>query len=157
VTIKELLKKYDSDTIRLAILKTHWRKPFDWDEKTFQEAKIMARRLERARGEAQNVKTGYKTAIAEALADDFNTPKALSIIFDDLSKLSRDDFDWLEKVFGLKMKVEIKLTPGQEEMVKEREKARENNDFKKADEIREKLAKEGVIIEDTSEGTRILS
>ena len=157
VTIKDILKKYDADTIRIAFLRTHWRKPYDWEEMSFKEAKIMARRLERARGEAQNIKTGYKTAMAEALSDDFNTPKAIGIIFEDLNKLSRDDFDYIEKVFGLKMKVTVELTSEQKKMLKRRENAREKGDFKQADEIRNKLAKEGIIVEDTTEGTRVLT
>jgi len=180
ITIKDLLKEYDLDTIRIAILRTHWRKPFDWDQTSFEEAKKLARRLERARlqrlsarlpmtgtvgqasdgeqarGEAQNVKTGYKTAIANALADDFNSPKALGIILEDMSKLSQSDFDYLEKIFGLKMRGKVKLTKKQEEMIRKREKAREENNFQKADQIRKALEKEGIILEDTTEGTRVL-
>ncbi|OGD56743.1 cysteine--tRNA ligase [Candidatus Berkelbacteria bacterium RBG_13_40_8] len=157
ITLKDVLKKYDSDTVRLAILKTHWRRPLDWEEKALEEAKKMAIRLRRARIEAQDVKTGYKTAIANALSDDFNTPKALSIIFEDLEKLGKSDFDYIEKVFGLKMKEGKKLTPEQEKMLTERDIAREKEDFKKADALRKELEKQGIIVEDTTEGTRVLT
>ncbi len=157
VTLKDILEKYDSDTVRLAVLRTHWRKPLDWQEEALEEAKKMAIRLMRARIEAQDVKTGYKTLIANALSDDFNTPKALSIIFEDLEKLGKSDFDYVEKVFGLKMRQGKKLTPEQEKMLEERDIAREKEDFKKADEIRKNLEKQGIIVEDTTEGTRVLT
>jgi len=157
ITIKDILKKYDADTIRIAFLRTHWRKPFDWEERSFEEAKIMARRLERGRLEAKDYETQYRTEITKALEDDFNTPKALSIIFEDLSCLSCSDFDFVEQVFGLKMEKKVKLTPEQEKMVKERENARKNGDFEKADQIRRSLEKEGVTLEDTNKGTRILT
>ena len=167
ITLKDVLKKYDSDTVRLAFLRTHWRRPFDWpasaragrdgQEKALVEAKKMAIRLRRARIEAQDVKTGYKTLIANALSDDFNTPKALSIIFEDLEKLGKSDFDYIEKVFGLTMRQEKILTSEQKKMLGERDIAREKEDFKKADEIRKNLEKQGIIVEDTTEGTRVLT
>jgi len=157
ITVEDTLKKYDPDTIRLFFMAGLWKKPLNWDEKALQEAGILARRLRRAKSEAQDVKTGYKTLIAEALSDDFNTPKALSIIIDDISKLSKSDFLYIEKVFGLKLEDETKLSKEQGKMVQEREKARKNGDFARADEIRKELEKEGIILEDTEGGTRILT
>jgi cysteinyl-tRNA synthetase len=157
VSVRDALKEYDPDTIRLFFMASLWRKPLDWNKSALEEAKKLAVRLRRAKEEAQDVKTGYKTLIAEALSDDFNTPKALSIIIDDISKLSQDDFSYISEVFGLKLVDAIKLTKEQEKKLASREEARKNGDFKKADEIRQELEKAGIILEDTEGGTRILT
>ena len=64
------------------------------------------------------------------------------------------DFD---KVLGLNLS-EIKKTKVPEkiqELVKEREQCREQKNYKKADEIRKRIKKQGYIIEDTDKGTKI--
>jgi len=156
ITIKDILETYDPDTIKIAFMGTHWRKPFDWEENAISEARKAKVRLVRAQKEAQPIKTGFKTEINNALENDFNVPQALAIIMSNLSKLSRDDFGYIKKIFGLKLEDKIKLTPKQEKMVEEREKAREKGDYDRADEIRKDLEKEGIIVEDTPAGPRII-
>jgi len=156
ISINEALKNYAAETIKIAFMNTHWRKPFDWVKDAILEAEKIRIRLVRAKIEAQPIKTGFRTEINEALEDDFNVPQALAIILSNLSKLSRDDFDYLEKVFGLKLEEKIKLTSKQKKMVQEREKARQKEDFQKADQIRKELEKEGIIIEDTPAGPRVI-
>lgn len=154
VTIKDLLKNYDADTIRLAVLKTHWRRPLDYDEAVFKEAAAMIRKLVRARSKAPEIKTGFKAMIAESLRDDFNTPRALTIIWENLENLSVDDFAYIEAVFGLKLE-DVGLTDKQKDLIAERERLRQAGDFTGADAIRKKLAKEGIAVEDTPSGARV--
>lgn len=163
ITIKDVLKEYDADTIKIAFMGTHYRKPFDWVKKapfsekgTLIEAEKIKVRLVRAKEGAQPIKTGIPTEINQVLADDFNLPKALAVIISNLSKLSRHDFEYIQELFGLKLKEETKLTSKQKKMVKERVTAREKGDYRKADNIRKELEKEGIILEDTAAGTRIL-
>lgn len=157
ITIDEALRTEDADTIKLAFMATFWRKPYNWDKNAISEARKLKERLVRAKMEAQPIKTGFPTELEETLDDNFNLPKALTIILKNLSKLSRRDFDLIEKIFGLKLKEEAKLTRKQEEMIKERDIARQNGDYKKADAIRKTLEKKGIIIEDTLAGTRVLT
>jgi cysteinyl-tRNA synthetase len=154
ITIKDALAKYDADTIKVAFMNSHWRKPFNWEESAILEAKKTVTRLVRAKERAQGVITGFKTEIDQALEDDFNAPKALAVIMKNIGRLSRDDFKYIEDLFGLELRSEIKLKDAQERLFKERNKVREAGDYKKADEIRKALEKEGIMLEDTPTGTR---
>ena len=98
--------------------------------------------------------TGFRTEISQTLEDDFNVPRALAVIMKNISQLSRDDFSYIEELFGLKLEEVMKLTADQEDLLKERNKAREAGDYKTADEIRKKLEEQGIMIEDTPAGTR---
>ncbi len=162
ITIKDALKIYDADTIKLAFMSTHWRKPFNWpalprgeEENAILETKKMTDRLVRANEQAKMAKTGYKAQINKALENDFNTPQALAIIMKNLSKLSKDDFKYIKELFGLKLEDKVVLSAEQEGLYQERIKARKEKDYKKADELRKKLADLGVMVEDTATGSRI--
>lgn len=154
LTIEDILAKYDADTMKLAFMTTHWRKPFNWEENTLKEAEKTRIRLVRAKNEAQPIKTGYPTEINQAFEEDFNVPKALAIILKNISKLSRNDFAYIEKIFGLRLSSDDKLTPEQEELYKERNRAREKGDYERADELRNKLEKQGIVLEDTASESR---
>jgi len=103
--------------------------------------------------------------------DDFNTPKALSSIFELVRSgntyLAQNDLKSaravrrlikeLCKVLGLDLEKVVTIEPeikGRiEKLIKERDSARQNKDFKKADKIRSELLEEGVVLEDTKEST----
>lgn len=157
ITLKGALKGNDQDTIKLAMMNNHWRSPFNWEEGALKEARILRDRLVRAKSEAQPIKTGIPTEIQKELENDFNVPKVLAVILRDPSKLSRDDFKYIENIFGLNLESEIKLTVKQKKLISNREKARGKGDYKEADKLRGELAKEGLIIEDTTSGTRVIS
>lgn len=106
-----------------------------------------------------------------AMDDDFNTPKAIAAIFElvnlgNTRMLSKDlhfakDAGKLVKelcgILGLSLTrttaIEPELKKKAEKLIKERDTARCNKNFKKADEIRKGLLKQGIILEDTKEGT----
>jgi len=154
ISIEDILAKHDADTVKLAFMTTHYRKPFNWEESTISEAEKTRIKLVRAKEVAQPIKTGYPTEIDQALEEDFNVPKALGIILKNLSQLSRNDFAYIEKIFGLRLNPETKLTVEQEGLYKERNEARSQSDYAKADELRKKLEKEGIMLEDGPTGTR---
>ena len=155
ITIKDALAKYDPDTIKIAFMSTHWRKPFNWEKSAVSEAKKIRERLVRAKEQSQAIITGYKTEINVALENDFNVPQVLAVVMKNISKLSRDDFRYFEELFGLKLKEAVRLTPKQEKLYQERITARQEGNYQKADEIRKNLEKQGVMLEDTPMGTRI--
>ena len=105
------------------------------------------------------------------LYDDLNTPRALAVLNGWFDKLKKNDFpdDLLIQlinkalnILGFDLKKEnISETIVDEnkekeiiKMITERQIARQRKDFKKADEIREKLKKMDILIDDTSEGTK---
>jgi len=112
----------------------------------------------------------FKKKFTKVLEDDFNNPLAMSVFH----QLAREINKYLERgrnrralkealklfnemseVFGLKFKVEKKKLPKQlMNLIKQREKARKQKDWKKADAIRRKLKKKGILLEDTPKGIR---
>ena len=113
-------------------------------------------------GKAKEYLDGFK----EALANDLNTPKALSHLWNLLKDSSVSDNNKLAAVydmdrvlgFGLK---ELKDESVQEDLpeelkalIHEREEARESRNFKRADEIRDQLLDNGITLKDTPGGTR---
>ena len=106
----------------------------------------------------------------EAMNDDLNTPKALAVIhefttFVNQTVLSRFGVQTLEKIFQKFMGLckvlgfferyeRIPELPHYKDLIIERENARKKKNFKRADEIRDRLKKKGIILIDTSRGTR---
>ncbi|MEM5790501.1 MAG: cysteine--tRNA ligase [Candidatus Aenigmatarchaeota archaeon] len=191
ITIRDALKKYDAETLRLFFASSHYRSPIDYSEKNLDQAKINLEKLyntlkniqdARKRKEITKDEKEFKEFLKECkrkfesfMDDDFNTPKALSCLYklstktNELlnkqngeinEKLSREiikTFRELGYIFGILQK-EIKEEEIPEEIKKlleEREEARKRKDFKKADEIREKIKEKGYLIEDTKEGPKV--
>jgi len=109
-----------------------------------------------------------------AMEDDFNTPKAVAVIFElinkgnsliDKNKISFNDAKNIlnllknfDEVLGINLKYEIKKIPLSQEilnLVKERERHRKQKNWKGADEIRSKIRKMGYGVEDTKKGPKL--
>lgn len=158
ITIKDMLKEMDADTIKVAFMATYWSKPYDYTKDAIMEAKKIKSKLVSAKDIAKEGKTDFAEKLKIILDDNFNTPGALTLILQKLPNLKKDDYNIVEEIFGLELKSEkIKLTKDQEEMLNNREKARKEGDFAKADEIRKKLAQEGINIKDTEKGQEVLT
>jgi cysteinyl-tRNA synthetase len=110
----------------------------------------------------------------EAMDDDFNTPRAVACLFDLVNETNKfidskesdrnyvstihqateeTILEFTNKIFGLLLDLEWSpLTQEENRLLKERQLAREKGDFKTSDEIRQKLRKLGIIVEDTKTG-----
>jgi len=104
----------------------------------------------------------YAKSFEESINDDLNIPEALAVLWNVVrdKKLTPEErlgliFDF-DKIFGLELKnvneQKFELPEKVLQMIAEREKARVENNFKLADELREKIKKAGYSIKDTSEG-----
>ncbi|MCW1928003.1 cysteine--tRNA ligase [Bhargavaea beijingensis] len=115
--------------------------------------------------------TEAEKAFVDAMDDDFNTANAIAALFD-LARLSNTylnekntqkdvlqaflgTFGKLAGVLGISLETADEL-PGEEvdALIAEREEARKNRDFKRADEIRDHLLSQGIVLEDTRQGVR---
>ncbi len=112
----------------------------------------------------------FKKEFTEKIEDDFNTPQALAVVFELLKfNLSKDiklatilDFD---KILGLELDKAKEKIPQEipiselpqniQDLIKERQKARDNKDYKKSDELREKILKSNCLIKDTQQGQKV--
>ena len=163
-TIRDLLKEYSGEIIRYFVISNQYRKPIDFSKKTLENAKIGYSRLKNIISDIKDdkkINQKYLKNFEKVMDDDLNTPKALQVLW----KLVRDKdakgkigtIKKIEEVFNLyllkKEKIEISKEVGK--LVTERETARKNKNWEKADKIREKINKLGYSLKDTKEGTSV--
>jgi cysteinyl-tRNA synthetase len=189
-TIREILQNYDPVILRHLFLSSHYRSPMDFSTESLEEAARAADRiyetLERLESAVELRNDGAaQPALDEfrqEMDDDFNTPKALAVIFDEVRWLNRllDDkkFDALGKrgralqtmcdVLGL-----LRGTPEEffrrkkerwlrqqdmteadvAELIAARKRARSEKNWPEADRLRNELLNKGIVLEDTPSGT----
>jgi len=187
ITIREVLKRYESEVLRMFYVSTHYRAPVDFDEDAIKQAKekldafynIISRINNSMKEEKINdeklekIIDETKAKFTNAMNDDFNTPLALSVLFnlakeankfmDENGKINRktgeriiSTFKELGYVFGVLQK-EIKKEALPKEimdLIIKREGYRKRGDFETADKIRKELAEKGILLEDSPEGPR---
>ena len=163
----KITEKMDSLAYRFWLLMANYRTKVSFNWEALEGAEIALKRLYKLYMELGD-KVGkpeakYQQKFKEYLEDDLDTPRALSLLWDVFKdeKLSNTnkkatilDFD---KVFGLGFKnLKEEIIPKEiTKLAEEREEARKNKDFKKSDELRDKINSLGYEIEDTSEGPEI--
>jgi cysteinyl-tRNA synthetase len=175
ITIKDALKDYGADTIRLFVLNSHYRSPLKYSLEAFQAAEGAADRLRRTveREDASNTNKldpePYRKMFVEAMDDDFNTPQALASLFDlarainqaadfgnDIAEAKKVLTDLAQNVLGLRLKtVGYEDNPEIQKLIEQRQTFRKEKNWKEADAVREKLAALGVAVEDTPTGVKI--
>lgn len=169
ITLQTVLDKdYSALDFRYLNLTAHYRShlTFSWEamdsaKNSYDNMKSRVLELKENPGETGD-DNDYTDQFLKAVNDDMNMPVALSVAWAVLkdSELGNTeklnlilDFD---KVLGLKLD-EVKreeLTKALMKIVKDREEARKNEDWKKSDELRDLLKEKGVIIEDAADGTK---
>jgi cysteinyl-tRNA synthetase len=154
VTVGELLdRRHRGETLRLALLSAHYRQPLEWSETLIAQSKATLDRLYRA---ASDVSPGLADeGVVEALADDLNTPLALSRLaaIEDASVLRASAM-----LIGLLVESGDGWFRGEgsadvDARVAARAEAKKRRDFAEADRIRAELADEGILLEDGPHGT----
>ena len=173
--VNDMLKEYSGPVIRLSLLSSHYRQPLDWSKKILDQSKKNILRFSKILKDIENkVDINYLNQndndFIRALYDDLNTPKALAVLngwFEDLKKNSSSNENLVFlikqalKILGLDIKknqsANTNITEEEkimiEKMIQQREIARKNKDFRKADELREKLKEMRIFLDDTSGGT----
>ncbi len=174
--VHDLVKAWDGEVIRLALLSAHYRAPLDWTDALLQQSKASLDRLYGALARAVNVPaeaTGGKVpaAFLEALSDDLNTPRALAELFaltgalnraasEDETAIAKANLLAAAELIGLLGKDPIAWIKGDEtdsaaiaKLIEARAQARRNRNFAEADRIRGELAAQGIEIMDGPEGT----
>lgn len=182
-TIREILKQTPPEVVRYFILTSHYRSPLNYSAGSLENAASGLTRLYLAlrgrsggNGKAPEM-TPYRQRFSQAMDDDFNTPEALAVLFDlvrDINRLQEQDnavaadlaagMTELAGVLGLlEQSPEVFLRKGQEkgladdeigDLIELREIARSNKDWSEADRIRNLLEESGVVLEDSTNGTR---
>lgn len=186
-TVREVLKQYRPEVIRFFILSSHYRSPLNYSDEHLDEAATALTRLYTAlRGVAidtAELDQGYRERFEQAMDDDFNTPLALSVLFDTARELNKvkqtdsgraallantiktlggilgvlqdDPDEFLKEGIKLGDQVEATAIKGEkwiEEQIQLRLAAKKNKDWAQADQIRDELKAQGVILEDVPGG-----
>ena len=182
LTIDDLLKNYDANTIRFFILTNHYRMPVEFSDEALQAAANGVKRMLNAKrtpiDESLDL-TQYEEykEFTNAMDDDLNTSKALAVLFDLTNKANKDvpyAYTLLHKLAGtlgftfekaklsdeeLKAKLEEiskeigKDYSSMEEIIETRKQARAEKNWDIADKIRIALDKVGIVLKDSKEGT----
>src|SRR3989344_1538995 len=99
ITIREALKKYDYKVLRFFFFTNHYRKPIDFSDANLKQAKNSLERIKefisRSKGKKGNVNKELiekaRKSFFDALNDDFDTPKATSVLFDFIREANKND------------------------------------------------------------------
>ena len=174
--LKDLFASYHPEVIRYYLISSHYRSSLNFDNESLDQARSALTRLYQAISVAPSQESDlHDDSVKEfihSMNDDLNTPEALSTLFG-LAKLinsSQDAQDQsmyastmreLGKVLGLLndsseafLQYGAKLTDEEiSKKIDERNQARDNKDFQKADQIRDELAAQGISLDDSSDGT----
>ena len=178
-TLRDLLKKGHSPmAIRYTLLTTHYRQQLNFTEESLKSAENTIQRLndfmlklEEAKESRSNKRVNgliskTKKSFEKEMDDDLSISNALAVIFDFIReinklKIGRKDAEKIHKlmmdfnnVLGFIETKKEELDKDIEKLIKEREEARKNKNYKKADKIRNNLKKKGIILEDTPDGVR---
>ena len=177
--VKDFLKLYDGEVLRLALLSAHYRSPLNWSEQVLSQSKNRITKYKKILEEHKNLSMIDDVKgnlivhqIEEALLDDINISKSLSILDANVKDMHKKDeiekkniiqaIKYLGKIIGVfsngtaaTLKKEEKLFNEEEInlLIKKRNEARKNKDFDLADNIRKKLTEMGIEIKDQSNET----
>jgi cysteinyl-tRNA synthetase len=173
VTIRELLtqetfggQRWSPQALRLAMLRTHYTQPIDWTIRSLKEAE------DALEGWSRSIKDDIgiiSQSVLNALSDDLNTPQVVAEIYRHWRAGEIGHLVWSLDLLGFDLRKGAYKSPlrrtlekafatvGQKEKVEDliaaRNAARAKKDFKESDRIRDELAKMGVVLKDSKDGT----
>ena len=178
VVLREALAKYHGEVVRYALLSGHYRKPLDWSEKLLSNAKVSLDRLYLALSRVPAGEPAPPPAeFLDHLRNDMNTPAAIAMLHDYATRLNKESDDGQKSVLrgalagGGGVLGVLGETPdrwfrfrgegrgnglAEDEvvaLVAERADAKRSRDYTRADAIRARLRKAGVLLEDSKRGT----
>lgn len=170
---RDLLRKWPGEVLRFALLTAHYRQPLEWTDRLLEQSKSQLDRFYRILGETPRSAAAAPASVLLALDDDLNTPEAIAGLHElrdiavqmtgeartravaSLRKAGElmglfwnDPAAWFRSPTG-----EGPQAEEIERLLVERNAARKARDFGRADAIRDRLLKDGILIEDGSDCT----
>ena len=174
--VDEIISKYPAEALRLLFLTTHYHQPFNFTFTGLEQAKAVLDKFYNALLKNKDVKTVEIDANAKlvaALRDDLNTPLAITVLHEIVTNLNKAETE--EEKSALKSELlasanllgllyqepETWFKGGAsetddaeiEELINARLEAKKNKDWALADKIRNDLKEQGIVLEDTPNGT----
>ncbi|MBT7308108.1 MAG: cysteine--tRNA ligase [Gammaproteobacteria bacterium] len=183
-TIREVLKVYPAEVVRYFLLTSHYRSPLNYTEENLQNAQAALTRFYTAlrgietEGVAVEEGSDWEQRFNAALDDDFNTPEALSVLFDLVREINRlNDAGDITTERHTRLLIQLAATLGLlqqspeaflqeggsaasglsdeeiEALIAARSEARANKEWAESDRIRDLFVEQGIVLEDGAEGT----
>ncbi len=181
--LKDVLKSYSGEVIRFYLMSAHYRANFNFNEEDLTASKKRLDKLYRIKkrvygSEASSVNKKFKEDVLNALNDDINTSKALSII-DEMIGNANDKLDanpkdknlkkelianilFINEILGIgfndayeyfQFGIDEQTKSKIEELITKRNEAKKEKNFEVADAVRDELSKLGISLMDTVNGT----
>ncbi len=182
-TIREVLQHYNPEVVRYFLSSVHYRSYIDYSEDSLKEAQSALERFYQALAavdvadSTEGLDNDFEARFCEAMDDDFNTPRALAVLFELVTELNKAVREGAAEASALAAQLkqlagmiglleqspkaflqgeagEGDLTAEQvEALIEQRNQARKDRDFAEADRVRDLLADKGIVLKDSREGT----
>ncbi len=181
-TVREVLQNYDAEVVRHLLIASHYRSPINYSEQSLKQSiKALERFYQCLKDLSLSdakwlTNSRFEKAFFAAMDDDFNTPKAFGVLYDMVSEINRQKAanpDLANQLGRLMVKLGgilglLQSSPSDflqrggsaeldvakvEDLIAQRERARQDRDWHRADEIRAQLAAMKVVVEDAVGGS----
>jgi cysteinyl-tRNA synthetase len=166
------LDRYGREAVIDFLISGHYRQPLAFGTEALEQARARNDRVrdffrdaERIDGARDPFVEQRREAFLDALADDFNTPRAMAELYELVREGhsralpgAHEVAEELLAIVGLESlsEVDVEADPEAERLAAEREEARAARDFERADRIRDQLAERGWEVRDSAEGFRLI-
>ena len=175
-TIRQVLERYDAEVIRFFILRAHYRSPLNYSDVHLDDARVALARLYTALKDTVpdeamlDWQEPFAQRFADAMNDDFNTPMAMSVLFDLANETNKSHSPVLARqlkllagLLGLLARQPQQFlqasvsTDGIADdevavLIAARAQAKKDKNFSESDRLRAELAAKGIVLEDKPGG-----
>lgn len=175
-TIRQVLERYDAEVIRFFILRAHYRSPLNYSDLHLDDARVALARLYTALKDTVpddgvlDLQEPFAQRFAEAMNDDFNTPMAMSVLFDLANETNKShspvlarQLKLLSGLLGLLARQPQQFLQASVSndgiaddeiavLIAARAQAKKDKNFSESDRLRAELAAKGIVLEDKPGG-----